>query len=166
MADPQAAHRAPPESATHAKPVTQLPPPPPKPPRVPGQQISPSWPHDTQVLGAPAAQYAPLPQLLPAQHGSPGLPQAAHRPVALLLAPWQIRPDAQLLVPPQQMSPAAWPQLTHMVVLLTPPVVVQRAPDWHWLFAQHIEFGAPQIAQTFALSQTVPLLQLPPAQHG
>jgi hypothetical protein len=103
---------------------------------------------------------------LPAQQGSPGFPHVAQVPVWVLFAPWQTSPDAQLFVPPQQMSPADWPHDTHIVLLFAPPVEVHRAPESQRLFAQHMVFGAPQTAQMLLPSQTVPLLQFPPAQQG
>jgi hypothetical protein len=61
---------------------------------------------------------------------SPAAPQAAQVPVAVVLAPWQIRPDPQDVAagPAQQMSPAAAPHATHTIAVDPPPAVVQRAP--------------------------------------
>jgi hypothetical protein len=80
---------------------------------------------------------------------SPGAPQAAHVPVAVPLAPWQMSPEPQAIAagPAQQMSPAAAPQATQTIAVEPPPAVVQRAPVWQLLLGQQGPFGAPQSTQ-------------------
>ena len=106
--------------------------------------------------------------VLPVQQGSPAAPQVAQVPVAVALTPWQMRPLVQVLaaVPPQQISPSAAPQATHIIALLAPALVVQRAPVSQTLFAQQTLPAAPQSTQNPLASHVAPALQLLPAQQA
>jgi hypothetical protein len=107
-------------------------------------------------------------QVLPgAQQGSPGAPQVAHIPVAVVLAPSQVSPVAHALAaaPAQQMSPSAAPHAKHIMGPPAVPLVVHREPSLQVLFAQQTVPGEPHRTQNPLVSQVAPLLQLFPAQQ-
>jgi hypothetical protein len=103
-----------------------------------------------------------------AQQGSPGPPQVAHIPVAVVVAPSQVRPvaHARAAAPVQQIWPSAAPQAMHIIALPVPALVVQRAPVSQTLFAQQTLPAEPHKAQIPLVSQIAPLLQLLPAQQA